>query len=187
MSNQFKSNSRFSALASTNEKSQILQTKRTETRELNKSNAFRSSSKKVVLNEENFPDLITQSPVLEKPINDNYINMVKKEVVKSDTNQEENLEPGWVIFKRENGKTISKCRISEKNEENSWAKEVVEALVTLHEERTNDFIVLNGYDNWEKIFKYPNWQEAETFFDQEDDEDEDNEDETSEEENEEFY
>ena len=46
-------------------------------------------------------------------------------------------------------------------------------LVNLHEKRTKEYIELYGYDTWEKMFKFPNWEEEENYFDDDEDEDED--------------
>jgi hypothetical protein len=49
--------------------------------------------------------------------------------------------------------------------------EIINDLTLLHEKRTEQFIEINGYDTWEKMFKYPNW-DTELLYDDEMEEEE---------------
>lgn len=183
MSNIFKSNSRFSVLAEENFKSNDRVNNNIAKPN---NNTFKKNVRNVnnlTINETNFPELVTEK----KKENDNtsytisYANKLNTEEIVEVPNSDpdlEGLDYGWVVFKRENGKNIVKRDLLEveKEKNNEWAKEVVESLVSLHERRTQEYIDLYGYDNWEKRFKYPGWQEAEAFFDQEDDEEDIDED-----------
>ena len=48
---------------------------------------------------------------------------------------------------------------------------ILKELVELHERRTREFIELNGYDVWERMFKCRDWREWEARFEDESDED----------------
>jgi hypothetical protein len=87
-------------------------------------------------------------------------------------------KPGWVTISRDplTGKTKieygEQLPIKKKPEktENEMAYDVLSALCDLHERRTKEYIDLYGYDNWEKTFKSPNWEEEEAYLERMDDE-----------------
>ena len=113
--------------------------------------------------------------------------------------QPEKLQPGWILLNKHN--KLSKSLINEKfltNEKSLTKKdieihnnekpktdheigiEIANSLIELHNKRTEEFIELNDYDTWEKMYKFPNWRQEEN--DLEDDTDnETNEDETDDE------
>lgn len=132
---------------------------------------------------ENFPDLVSISKKEENKDNMtmNYMEKLNKEEIKN--NDLEILKPGWVLLKRDviTGKNITishpKTNVVENNVENN----VVNLLVKLHEKRTNEYIDNYGYDEWERMFKFPDWRERETYLEEmeeseeiEESEDEDN-------------
>lgn len=129
----------------------------------------------------NFPALISQ---VKK--NDNkeehlsYIDILKKkEEIKDVIGDPDlvNLQPGWVLIKKDpqTGNTITKYGIGTvfyeepKKSEKELLLDAVDALIELHEKRTEEYIELNGYDIWEKMFKYPNWEEREAYLEEEED------------------
>jgi hypothetical protein len=141
------------------------------------------------LNINNFPELISVNKKEndEKP-NTSYVDMLKKEEKIQDFDGDPdlvNLKPGWLLMKkdRQSGNTIIKRTIlyeEPKSSEKEIILEMVDALVQLHEKRTEEYIELNGYDVWEKMFKYPNWEEREAYLEEEeeiDDTSDENEDE----------
>ena len=117
---------------------------------------------------ENFPDLVSISKKEENKDNMtmNYMEKLNKEEIKN--NDLEILKPGWVLLKRDvvTGRTITishpKTNVEENNEENN----VVNLLVKLHEKRTNEYIDNYGYDEWERMFKFPDWRERETYLEE---------------------
>lgn len=130
------------------------------------------------LSMKNFPDLLgnikTQDIINEKLEINSYIEKLMKEEVVVEKNIDQdlvNLKPGWILLKNDKitGTTIRKLHpeTEYKKEEEKYEKdidiEIVNTLVELHERRTNEFIELNGYDAWEKMFKFPNWQEEENY------------------------
>jgi hypothetical protein len=128
------------------------------------------------LSMDNFPELISVSKKeTNKPQCVSYIDVLKKEeeIDKSLIDPDlVNLQPGWLLIKkdRQTGNTIMKYGVKTvfyeepKNLENEIGLDIYEALVERFEKRKEEFIELNGYDTWEKIFKYPNWQEREAYL-----------------------
>jgi len=82
-----------------------------------------------------------------------------------------NLKPGWTLLRRD--KTTCKTIIKHKpiynniNEtiinkvfdktEQEITYDIFKRLAELYEERTNEYIELWGYDEWEKRFRFPNY------------------------------
>ena len=146
------------------------------------------------LNMDDFPELI--SSVKKNDNKEQYVSYMdalkKKEEVKDiiDDHDLMNLEPGWLLIKKDpqTGNTIMKYGpgtvLYEEQEPKKTEKELlldaVDALIELHEQRTDEYIELNGYDVWEKMFKYPNWQEREAYLYEEEEESEDSFDENDE-------
>ena len=42
--------------------------------------------------------------------------------------------------------------------------DTLNALAKLHEKKTNEYIELYGYDEWESTFKFPAWREREAYL-----------------------
>jgi len=130
--------------------------------------------KQELLNINNFPELIS---VAKKEVNNNvsYVNILKKEQeIKESCIDPDlvNLDPGCLLIKkdRETGNIIMKYGIGTvlyeeptKSEE-EIRLDIYNSLVELHEKRTEEYIELNGYDIWEKMFKYPDWEEREAYL-----------------------
>jgi hypothetical protein len=129
---------------------------------------------------ENFPVLIIQSKKNAEQPSMNFIQTIKKEEekitdLKNVDTDLANLKEGWVLFKRDpiTNKTIIKrhpekeyleshnSAKSEQENINETMNKIIKTLSELHERRTNEFIELNGYDTWEKMFKFPGWRERE--------------------------
>lgn len=123
---------------------------------------------------ENFPELIIKKIEDENQLDISYIDKLKKteepteRIIDFDL---ENLKPGWSIIKKDklSGKIIIKNKvqtntISIVKEEEEIPINVFDELVELHQRRTEEYIELNGYDTWEKMFKFPNWRECENEF-----------------------
>lgn len=118
---------------------------------------------------DNFPELMVQ----ETDINNDatYISFldklkiekIEKEELVAIDNELENLEPGWQIIKRdlETGKIIVKSKSMFKPYENKSESElaytVVKGLSFLHEKRTNEYIDKWGYNEWENMFRFQNY------------------------------
>jgi hypothetical protein len=139
------------------------------------------------LKEENFPSISN----IVKVIEDNSIQLSYKEKIqKTKTKKIEtidtdlvNLKSGWVVLTRDNkkGKTIIKTLPGEENllkntlepevSEKQIGRDILKALVYLHEKRTREYITTYGEYTWEKMFKTPNWieEELENLSDSDDD------------------
>ena len=145
---------------------------------------------------ENFPELVTIKKDNEIVQEQSYLEKLKKineEKNDNDTDPDlEDLKPGWILLKKDKatGKNIKKGNIlmnkqltvsKEEKKENTDIN-ILNELMKLHERRTQEFIELNGYETWEKMFKFPNWREQEAELeDNSDQEYEDDSDETEEE------
>jgi hypothetical protein len=77
------------------------------------------------------------------------------------------LKDGWVLYKKDDqtGKTLTKrTNIIENNNTNDNTEQqidsnIVNALIHLHQKKTDDFIQDYGYEEWETTFKCPDWRE----------------------------
>lgn len=95
-----------------------------------------------------------------------YIEKLKSENIKQNVYPHlETLQPGWVVFKRD---PFKKRIIPERNiiEEKATANDILNKLVKLHENRTEEYIKNYGYDEWERIFKFPDWKEREAYLEE---------------------
>jgi len=148
------------------------------------------------LNINNFHDLIIAN-TKEHNVNNqlNFIDTLKKEEkVKKTVVQDPDLvdlNPGWLLIKKDKqtGNTVMKYGSGTifykqpKKTDHEIGLDILNELVDLHERRTNEHIELNGYETWEKMFKFPDWREYETYLeemeelanmsDEDEDEDED--------------
>lgn len=210
LSNSFKSSDRFSEKKETrfrpyNEKERQ-QHKLEKEQQLNAQKEFKKKEKEQLVLEalsmDNFPELISVS---KKENNEkshaSYMDILKKEEeLKAFTGDPDlvDLEPGWLLIKKDTqtGNTIMKYGLGTvfyeepKKSENELLLDAVDALIELHEKRTEEYIELNGYDVWEKMFKYPNWEEREAYLEEEDETDdssEENDDEYHDEYYDEYY
>ena len=129
---------------------------------------------------ENFPELVD---IPKKEITENnventkisYIEKLKKDdIVENYSDPDlENLKPGWVLLKRDpiTRQTIFKCHHKTFIEEKETKKtdqeimtDIIKALSELHEKRTQEYIENYGYDEWERMFKFPDWREREAWL-----------------------
>ena len=128
---------------------------------------------KKALSKDSFPDLIPN--VVEKqPIHSmNFLKKLKNiDVENKDIKKPaivvdedfENLKPGWALVKKDlvTGKIITKYKKSlvpepREKTEREIGMDIVNALVELHEKRTEEYINTWGYDTWEKMYRFPNY------------------------------
>jgi len=128
---------------------------------------------------ENFPELVD---IQKKEITENnvetkisYVEKLKKDdIVENYSDPDlENLKPGWVLLKRDpiTRQTIFKSHpktlIEEKEIEKTDQEimmDILKALSELHEKRTQEYIENYGYDEWERMFKFPDWREREAWL-----------------------
>lgn len=126
-----------------------------------------SKSENIISNNMNFVNIISNEDVTSKENNNN-----KNELFKYD-NEYENLQPGCTLLKRDKitGKTIIKHKPTDRelqelerikfNEREKSEKEIVydvfKRLAEIYEERTKEYIESWGYDEWERMFRFPNY------------------------------
>jgi len=165
--NRYNNNNRYDTKESKERREQyekMLKEKETKSRE-------EENRKKLAA--ENFPQLqlnTTNTLVgLEKPYKISYLDKISTVSIKENT-VEEYLKPGWAEGKRD-PKNPSKIiytysettNLENENENDRKEKrnkceyEVLEALVNLHNKRTQEYIDMWGYDTWEKMYRFPNY------------------------------
>ena len=134
---------------------------------------------------DNFPTLVKQDNKNTKETTSNSFLAKLKNSIENDKKQteikiRENItkpKPGWATISRDPLTGRSKLEYGEpplnkkpEKTENELAYDVLCALCDLHERRTKEYIDLHGYDNWERTFKSPNWEEEEAYLERMDDE-----------------
>jgi hypothetical protein len=133
---------------------------------------------------DNFPTLGKKENKNTKETNNNFLAKLKNSI-ENDKKQNEikikedikKPKPGWATISRDPVTGRSKLEYGEpplnkkpEKTENEIAYDVLCALCDLHERRTKEYIDLHGYDNWERTFKSPNWEEEEAYLERMDDE-----------------
>jgi hypothetical protein len=111
---------------------------------------------------EHFPELISSKPTSltnEKEEEDEqsmklYSDIVETEVKKEENIEEFKLKPGWILIDK--SKKYNKTDDSE-NEYFVNLKLILQKTNNLYERRKNEYIELYGDDNYEKMFKFPNY------------------------------
>ena len=129
---------------------------------------------------DNFPNLgktETKTETVNVTNNNSFLEKFKNSI-ENDNPQNEiknkdnsKVKPGWVSIRRDKQTGITTTEYgkptlykeTEKETEKEIVYEVIYALCNLHERRTNDYIELYDYDNWEKTFKSLNWREEEEY------------------------
>ena len=130
---------------------------------------------KQALSIESFPDTLSNSKTNNIPATIVATGSTFSEKVKSFVVENNNLDvdadyknllPGWTIIKRDGHKNNIiirtknniDCIISENtNNELEIEFEILDGLVELHENRNDKYIQDWGYGEWEKMFKFPNY------------------------------
>jgi len=116
---------------------------------------------------ENFPDLVKNKKTenTQQVLQTGFIEKVKFVKKVTSTNEKVNhIKPGWVEIRQD---PITRQLITTSNpipgntSDDDYNDDneinVLHALVALHEKRTKEYIDLWGYDTWEKMFKFPNY------------------------------
>lgn len=119
---------------------------------------------------DNFPELMAQEIDTNKQQANSvsFLDKLNVEIIKEEDNNVDvdfkNLKPGWQSIKRDlkTGETIIKSKsIVQSNYKEKTDLEVTYILLNrlsyLHEKRTNDYIDKWGKDEWENVFRFPNY------------------------------
>jgi hypothetical protein len=118
------------------------------------------------LAQENFPDLCTINKQSNNPKPNYMISYIEKashKPIKEVKTSVTNVKPGWVEIKYDktkNNKIVytygeGVCEDTQSNE--LFKYNIPEALVALHNKRTQEYIDMWGYETWEKMFQFPNY------------------------------
>jgi hypothetical protein len=143
--------------------------------------AAKEQAAKLELSEDNFPTLAAVEPSTAAQANYGSFSQCVKTVIKTETPELPtvdpdllNLKPGWLLLKhdRKTHTTVWKSNeifnsepIEKTADELAWY--ALDELMALHEKRTNDFIDTWGYEEWERTFRFPNYDYE--YFDKLDD------------------
>lgn len=187
MSNIFMQNNRFNSLIdedkslkkSDNLKPKIEAIRVKEDNKFKRNDVNLNIPKKLEINESNFPGLgnniSKQNSVTNNTIQPtSFLDKLNTENVEIEKLQPENnqykLEPGWVEFKRDlkTGRILT--NYNKKKVKNINFTEVLDYLVSLHEQRKKEYINNWGEDEYEKMFLFPNYEYG--YFDRLDEEEE---------------
>ena len=129
-----------------------------------------------------FPELIKNTHRVHDVLSISYMDKLKTEKVIAENNMDidpdlVNLEPGWILYKKDltTGLTIIKRIDTEEyiSDDIDIPNDVFNALAEQHEIRTNKYIENYGYENWENNFKFPDWIEREAYLEEMEEEMED--------------
>lgn len=189
MSTPLKKNNRFSSLLDeTPESNQYSnRSNRTEKRNIsNFSNLVKSQEHNVfnknknknkvpinLLDENNFPSLMPAKKQNNIDYECKYIDKINKNIDANKNTDDTILPLGWITVTHD--KITNKSIMSYKNKKNKVESEVsvseiIDNLVILHENRTDDYINLWGEHEYETVFLFPNYDY--NFFDRCDEEEE---------------
>ena len=182
MNNTVKVNSRFASLIAENQAKPETNNRKSnntcgermnnkfKTTENDRKSKFTGDKKKpqdVIFNDTNFPTLIpnnAKAPTNAKiqSENTNFIEKLTSVIVEKEQEEdpEEYILPGWLVMKRdkETNKIIKRygeTTIFKKT--NATCYEIIEKLAFLHDKRTEDYKNTWGQDEYEKMFRFPNY------------------------------
>ena len=131
---------------------------------------IREEEDKKSLSTENFPDLL-------KNVNNTNTNIIhdtstcfidKVKFVKpiiENTNIINHIKPGWIEMKQDpktkkiitTSNPLYNDENTDNNNNNNISNTVLQSLVVLHEKRSEEYINMWGYETWEKVFTFPNY------------------------------
>ena len=120
-----------------------------------------------VLSIENFPELTLQEPQVAKD-NDyvSFLDKIKLEKIENEKkpsdNEFDNLEIGWQLIKRDLNTGVKTIKYKSNRKpyvktDLDLAHDVIYTLSSIHEKRTQEYIDRWGEDEWNKMFKFPNY------------------------------
>lgn len=173
MSNRFKTNSRFASLIEENEKDNLLKNENRYNRRQNNDQVkkYREIEEKtfkgLVENEKkitplisinDFPELISINNKKTSSNQMNFLNLIKKSETKCKEKKIINEIKLDKILKSESALVKNDLKFTYREEEiKEIAYEVFKKLEELYEKRTNEYIELWGYDEWERMFMFSNY------------------------------
>lgn len=132
-------------------------------------NAFSKEHQLKNLAPKNFPALISEKNINTKSLIEiSFSEKVKEKIEHVEETYEENVDfesinPGWVVLNASWKKLLKKTKFELKNHQpeteidNETATNIFNNLVSLHKTRTDKYINMWGYDEWEKMTQFPNY------------------------------
>ena len=122
---------------------------------------------------ENFPELVAPKTVIlkntniEKSFSEKLQSVVENTETPSIETDYKNMGQGWTLIKKENNKITIKSKdifsATQQETDDDLANELLDTLAELHENRTHNYIEMWGYEQWEKMFEFPNYDYS--YFD----------------------
>ena len=120
-----------------------------------------------VLSIENFPELTLQEPQVAKD-NDyvSFLDKIKLDKIENEEkpsdNEFDNLEIGWQLIKRDLNTGVKTVKYKSNRKpyvktDLDLAYDVIYTLSSIHEKRTQEYIDRWGEDEWNKMFRFPNY------------------------------
>ena len=172
--NKFKSNNDNTNFVTTQKESKIKNSIFKKEDEIKKREELRKNDEaKKSLNINNFPELKTNKKELNKTqsliqndeLNKNYLTKLKTLNMVDNIKETDEVEPGWVRIQFERKNTDSKKKTSYKFdygkseyiEKNLNPNFVLKELVNIHQKRNKFYIEMLGEDEYNKVFKFPNY------------------------------
>jgi hypothetical protein len=134
-------------------------------KEINKKEINKENENFVILTEANFPEFGSKTTSIACVLNsDSFLEKIKNGLLEVNTSQIdldfEKLEHGWLLIKKDitSNKIIKKYKFDNKihlkeNEE----LHILNSLTKLYETRKKNLIDLWGYEEWVKMYTYPNY------------------------------
>lgn len=126
----------------------------------------KEEERKVALAIESFPELVKNKAPIAPLIVENTTNFIEK--LKTNVKVVEPVKniipPGWTTFKRDSKTNETIIEIGELKNTKEYIKtpedlayDIVDSLVYLHDKRTAEYIENWGEDEWEKMFRFQNY------------------------------
>jgi hypothetical protein len=134
----------------------------------------KDEERKVALAIESFPELVKNKAPTAPLIIENTTNFIEKlkTNVKVVAPVKNIIPPGWTTFKRDMKTNETIIEIGELKNAKEYIKtpedlayDIVDNLVYLHEKRTAEYIENWGEDEWEKMFRFQNYDYDYHYFD----------------------
>jgi len=127
----------------------------------------KEKKKMEALSSDNFPELIKNNNKILKDMDidntQNFIEKLKTEKVYN-KKEENKIQLGWSELKKDNITGFTNIKHYEKkkeninfNSDNHLVYDMIDTLVYLHDKRSNEYIDNWGYDEWENMFIFKNY------------------------------
>jgi len=152
-----------------NNKNNTVQKDRVEDNFLKQKNQIVTYKEKEILVDNNFPELVTtnknQIPIQEKEASHiiSFADKVKIVVKDKTIDNKEYIPLGYVVIEKDKitnkfVKKYGEINYIEQEDINNYSiYDIMQNLIEIYEKRKKEYIDLWGYDEWEKTFRFPNY------------------------------